>query len=79
MLGNMPAKLASPHDVMSARQSLGSIDDALSALPKQTRHIFPLNRIHGRSFSEIAGVFGISQRAVAKHMARAVAACEKVV
>lgn len=70
---------ASPHDVMSARQSLGSIDDALSALPKQTRHIFLLNRIHGRSFSEIAGVFGISQRAVAKHMARAVAACEKVV
>lgn len=64
---------------MSARQSLGSIDDALSALPKQTRHIFLLNRIHGRSFSEIAGVFGISQRAVAKHMARAVAACEKVV
>lgn len=66
---------ASPHDLLSARQSLDSIDTALVALPTQTRHIFLLNRIHGRSFSEIAAVFGISQRAVAKHMARAVAAC----
>lgn len=77
--GRYASETASPHDVLSARQSLGSIGDALSALPKQTRHIFLLNRIHGRSFSEIAGVFGISQRAVAKHMARAVAACENVV
>jgi len=67
----------SPHDLLSARQALSSIDDALAALPKQTRHIFLLNRIHGRSFSEIAGVLGISQRAVAKHMARAVAACQQ--
>ncbi|WP_196906650.1 sigma factor-like helix-turn-helix DNA-binding protein [Candidatus Symbiopectobacterium sp. 'North America'] len=35
-----------------------------------------LNRVHGRSFSEIAAVMEISSRAVAKHMARAVAACE---
>lgn len=68
--------VASPHDVLSARQELGSIDRALAALPKKTRHIFLLNRVHGRSFSEIAAVLGISQRAVAKHMARAVAACE---
>ncbi|WP_210237828.1 RNA polymerase sigma factor [Aliirhizobium smilacinae] len=69
---------SSPDEVLAARQSIRSIDDALAALPKQTRHIFLLNRIHGRSFSEIAGVLGISQRAVAKHMARAVAACERV-
>lgn len=67
--------LPSPHDLLAAHQSLNSIDKALAALPTRTRHIFLLNRIHGRSFSEIAGAFGISQRAVAKHMARAVAAC----
>lgn len=70
---------ASPHDILAANQSLNSIDEALAALPIRTRHIFLLNRIHGRSFSEIAGALGISQRAVAKHMARAVAACVAVV
>lgn len=73
------SEAASPHDVMSARQTLSNIEIALAALPKQTRHIFLLNRVHGRSFSEIAVVFGISQRAVAKHMARAVSACEQPV
>lgn len=73
------ADIASPYDIVSARQDMGNIDQALAALPTRTRHIFLLNRIHGRSFSEIAAVLGISTRAVAKHMARAVAACEDVV
>lgn len=70
------APIATPHDDLVARQEISRIDDALASLPTQTRHIFLLNRIHGRSFSEISGVLGISQRAVAKHMARAVAACQ---
>jgi RNA polymerase sigma-70 factor (ECF subfamily) len=72
------APSASPDDVVSARQELRSIDDALAALPTRTRHIFLLNRVHGRSFSEIAEVLGISRRAVTKHMARAVAVCEEI-
>lgn len=68
---------ASPDDIVSARQALRSIDDVLEALPTRTRHIFLLNRVHGRSFSEIAEVIGISRRAVTKHMARAIAACEQ--
>ncbi|WP_343315042.1 RNA polymerase sigma factor [Brucella sp. BE17] len=71
------AHSASPEDVVSARQELRSIHDALAELPTRTRHIFLLNRVHGRSFSEIAEVLGISRRAVTKHMARAVAACEE--
>lgn len=67
----------SPHDVVSARQQLCGIDEALAALPTRTRHIFLLNRVHGRSFSEIAEVLGISRRAVTRHMARAVAACQE--
>lgn len=69
---------ATPLEILAVRQELCSIDEMLATLPKQTRHIFLLNRIHGRSFSEIAAVLGISQRAVAKHMARAVAACDKI-
>jgi RNA polymerase sigma factor (sigma-70 family) len=71
------ASPASPHDILQAREGLRSIDQALAALPKQTRHIFLLNRIHARTFAEIASAMGISQRAVAKHMARAVAACQE--
>ncbi|MFC0219973.1 RNA polymerase sigma-70 factor (ECF subfamily) [Pseudochelatococcus lubricantis] len=72
------APSASPFDIVAARQDIRNVDEALAALPKRTRHIFLLNRIHGRSFAEIASVFGISERAVAKHMARAVAACESI-
>lgn len=68
---------ASPQEIVSAHQNIQHIDDVLASLPQKTRHIFLLNRVHGRSFSEIAAVMGISSRAVAKHMARAVAACEE--
>ncbi|MEO9340301.1 sigma-70 family RNA polymerase sigma factor [Mesorhizobium sp. SB112] len=67
----------SPDDAVAARQELRGIDAALAALPTRTRHIFLLNRVHGKSFSEIAEALGISRRAVTKHMARAVAACER--
>ncbi|KJF67497.1 RNA polymerase sigma factor [Rhizobium nepotum] len=81
--GMLPEQYApdpiSPHEIVSARQQIRGIDNALAALPKRTRHIFLLNRIHGKSFSEIAVAMGISQRAVAKHMARAVAVCVETV
>lgn len=66
----------SPHDIVVAQENIRHLDEILASLPEKTRHIFLLNRVHGRSFSEIAAVMGISSRAVAKHMARAVAACE---
>lgn len=67
---------ASPHEIVAAQENIRHLDKILASLPQKTRHIFLLNRVHGRSFSEIAAVMGISSRAVAKHMARAVAACE---
>lgn len=67
---------ASPEEIVSAHQNIRHIDEVLASLPEKTRHIFLLNRVHGRSFSEIASAMNISSRAVAKHMARAVAACE---
>lgn len=66
-------------DRLVASQSLAAVEAALRALPKKTRHIFLLNRIHRRTFVEIADALGLSERAVAKHMARALAACEAVV
>lgn len=66
----------SPQEILTAEQNFRHIEEVLASLPEKTRHIFLLNRVHGRSFSEIASVMGISSRAVAKHMARAVFACE---
>jgi len=80
--GLLPEQYATPvptpFDIIAARDDLHSIEDAIAGLTKQARHIFLLNRIHGRSFAEIAAVLGISERAVAKHMARAMAVCESV-
>jgi len=72
------APAPTPFDIVAARDGLRSIEDAIANLTKQTRHIFLLNRIHGRTFNEIAAVMGISERAVAKHMARAMAVCEAI-
>ncbi|MEH0069230.1 sigma factor-like helix-turn-helix DNA-binding protein [Pannonibacter sp. Pt2-lr] len=60
---------ATPQDILQARQGLTGVDAALAALPERTRHVFLLNRIHGRTFAEIAAVMEISERMVAKHMA----------
>lgn len=72
------APAPTPFDIVAARDDLRSVEYAIASLTKRTRHIFLLNRIHGRSFTEIAAVMGISERAVAKHMARAMVACEPV-
>ncbi len=68
---------AAADDLVAARQAVRSMDQALAALPRKTRHVFFLNRIHGRSFAEIAMAMGMSKRAVEKHMARAVRACSE--
>lgn len=60
---------------LSARQSLAAVSRAISALPDRTRSIFLMNRVDGLTFREIAENCAISERAVAKQMARALAAC----
>lgn len=61
---------------LAHRQELGLIEAALTALPGLTQDIFLLNRLHGKSFSEIALATGLSRRTVASHIARALQACE---
>ncbi|MFD1333342.1 RNA polymerase sigma factor [Methylopila musalis] len=66
-----------PFDAVASREELDAVERALTALPSRTRLIFLLNRIHGRTFVEIAAGLGLSERAVAKHMAKALSACER--
>ena len=65
-----------PQAALEAGNDLRQVEAALRSLPERTRHIFLLNRIHGRTYAEIAKVTGVSQSAVEKHMMRALDACK---
>lgn len=65
-----------PEVTLQASHDLRSVEAALRALPERTRHIFLLNRIHGRTYAEIARSMAISQSAVEKHMMRALDVCK---
>lgn len=73
------ASEGSGFEVTAAREDLQRVRGAMSDLPDRTRDMFLMNRVHGLSFREIAQRYGISERAVAKHMARALAACASAV
>lgn len=68
----------SPSAILEIKDEVKILETALETLPTKTRHIFLLNRVHNRSFNEIAHAMHMSERAVAKHIARAIAVCEQV-
>jgi RNA polymerase sigma-70 factor (ECF subfamily) len=61
---------------LQAGDELRLVEAALRGLPERTRHIFLLNRIHGRTYGEIAQAMALSQSAVEKHMMRALDTCK---
>lgn len=65
-----------PDAVLTARDELRLLDEALRTLPERTRQTFLLHRVHGRSYPEIARAFGVSVSTVEKDMMRALAACK---
>ncbi|GLK87520.1 RNA polymerase sigma factor [Pseudomonas turukhanskensis] len=67
---------SAPDAALAASHDLQRVEQALRALPARTRHIFLLNRVHGRTYGEIAKVMQLSQSAVEKHMMRALDACK---
>ncbi|MFC0711374.1 RNA polymerase sigma factor [Azorhizophilus paspali] len=67
---------ASLETALQAGDELRLVEAALRGLPERTRHIFLLNRIHGRTYGEIAKAMGLSQSAVEKHMMRALDTCK---
>lgn len=49
---------------------LEAINTSMESLPKKTRRVFQLNRLEGRSVSEIANVLNLSEKAIEYHLAR---------
>lgn len=58
-------------EVLEAKQRLLRVEKALDRLPRRTREIFLMHRIHEMKYREIADELGISISAVEKHIANA--------
>lgn len=50
------------------------ITKTLDSLPRKTREIFNFNRESGKTYSEIARIYGISEKSVAYHISKALKA-----
>ena len=71
-----PGEPVGPEQALEAGDQWRRVEAALRGLPERTRRIFLLNRIHGRTYAEIAQAMQLSQSAVEKHMMRALDACK---
>lgn len=60
-------------EILIARERLDRLRVGVEALSPRTRQIFLMYRLDGRKYREIAEELGISQSAVEKHIARAMA------
>jgi RNA polymerase sigma factor (sigma-70 family) len=59
-------------EVIEARERLHRVELGLARLSPRTREVFLMYRIDGLKYREIAAQLGISESAVAKHIAKAV-------
>lgn len=66
-----------PERVLLGRESMSVVRSTLDGMPTKRRRLFMLSRVEGLSFAEISRQTGLSQTAVKKHVARAMADLDK--
>lgn len=72
-LAEIAADQPTPEEAVDSRLQLARIDALVRELPPRTQQIFVLNRIDGLTHAEVAGRLGVSESAVQKHLATAIA------
>ena len=78
MAASVCEPVASPERLVAHQEGVARLAAALRELPERTRDIFVLRRFEGLKHGEIARLQGISERAVEKQVAKAVAYLSKV-
>jgi RNA polymerase sigma factor (sigma-70 family) len=71
------AGAASPEQIISAREKLALIYEAIDALPSRCRQAFMLHRNSGLSYADIAIELGVSVSSVEKYILQALKECRK--
>jgi RNA polymerase sigma factor (sigma-70 family) len=71
----IPENQSGPETRYQHQQRLEAINKATEELPKNCRLAFYLNRLEGYSHAEVAERLQLSERRVAKHLARAMKHC----
>ncbi|MDP2698377.1 RNA polymerase sigma factor [Thalassospira sp.] len=65
----------SAETIIYQRQRMAAFETALKSLPRRSREVFILRKLHGMSHDEIANQTGLSKAAIEKHLYRALLAC----
>lgn len=73
VLDGTPDDTPSAQQTTEDRERLKALLQAMSVLPVRTQQVFCLNRVYGMTYVEVARHLDISESAVQKHLARAVA------
>lgn len=58
------------------KQLIATLEKVLSTLSERTRAVFAMRRVYGYSYQEIAAQLGMSERAVEKHLVKAMTCCQ---
>jgi RNA polymerase sigma factor (sigma-70 family) len=64
----------SPEEVLEAEERVNKLKRALNKAGVRSKEIFIMHRLHGMTYLQIADHFDLSQSAVEKYMAKAIAA-----
>lgn len=73
----LPSADPAPDERLSRQQMLERMWRAVQALPPRCRDVYLLNRAEGMSYPQIADLYGISVKAVEKHITRALVALRR--
>ncbi|HEY7773367.1 MAG TPA: RNA polymerase sigma factor [Marinagarivorans sp.] len=65
-----------PERTTSARQLLAKLNSVIWRMPERRRKLFTMHRFQELSFAEIGRRTGLSESAVRKHVAKALAECQ---
>lgn len=67
-----------PEDRLDERRRFEVFCKAVSQLPPLCRRVFVLRKVYGLSHDEIAGMLGVAESTIEKHVAKGMVRCKKI-